>query len=747
MKKIFESFLNVLSIRLKLVMVVILSCAIGNIAILSLWKPQNLNSLITNEIVNQQQHLMMLSDSLTPFLLSQQYGSVFETLKITSSRQKNWVYITLLDENEKQIYPLEPLPDIQTNDFFKLEQVIKVDHLKIGKLKLVFNTQTLLESHRAQTYIIFSIINLGFFLASILLWSIIEWQVISRINRISRIADRNGKNSSNIPIPDKGLDEIGSLAKSLSLMTSKIYNSNLEFKKLHSAIEQSADMVIITNKYGIIEYVNSALCQKMGYSKDELIGQPPSIFKSSKTEYTVYQSMWKSLNEKKTWQGRLINLTKAGNEIPISMSATPALDAKGKIFSYVSIQKDITNEVALENKLNSIAEKEKEANRAKSLFLANMSHEIRTPMNAVLGVGQLLKETQLTTEQENALEIFEKAGKNLLQIINDILDLSKIEAGQIVLEKVSFDLLKTAQDAVDIFSVEAAKKDLALTLNCSSSIKNCFYSGDPTRIKQILSNLISNAIKFTKTGGVEITIDTNSTSKKGNFLFSVRDTGIGIQKNRQHLIFDRFSQADSSINRNYGGTGLGLAISKNFVELMSGEIWFESTQNVGTTFYFTLSLEESSQLGLKNTINLNHVDLSTLNKLHLLIVDDSEDNIFLIRNFLKQTPWTIDAAMDGKTAVNMATTGNIKYDLILMDMEMPIMNGVEATELIRTIEKDTAVREIPIVAFTAHAIEEFKSQMIRAGCNDCITKPIKKDTLIKIIIQHTTASHLLKSVS
>ena len=489
---------------------------------------------------------------------------------------------------------------------------------------------------------------------------------------------------------------------------------------LQKATEQNTNSIIITDTDANIEYVNSAFEKVSGYSIEELIGKNPRILHSGHQSQSFYQEMWSNLSSGEIWKGEILNKKKNGDLYWESIAITPILDDDQNIMKYIAIKDDITYKKNIEQALLRSKEKAEESDRLKTAFLQNMSHEIRTPLNSILGFSQILQNTNASPEEvQQYSEIISKSGTRLLDLINNILDISKIESGNLVLKEEAIQLNQLIQHIDKLISPRIKQKGLKLHLKFDLSDQDSLIQIDAGKLNQILLNLITNAIKFTEKGS--ITCSYKIVDDK--ILFCVKDTGPGIPRKQQSQVFGRFYQVDQTINKHFEGVGLGLAISKGLVELLRGDIWLESEIGKGTSFFFTIPYKNRQRHSpRKKTL----ADISTATNLNILIAEDDDSSFLFLEAILNQYNTKIHRATNGKQAVEISNDQDI--DLVLMDINMPVMNGIEATKLIRQEHP-----KLPIIAQTAYAFSVEKKEVFEAGCNEYLAKPISQTDLISTI--------------
>ena len=412
------------------------------------------------------------------------------------------------------------------------------------------------------------------------------------------------------------------------------------------------------------------------------------------------------------------------------------------------LEAEVAERRAREEELRTARSAAESASQAKSAFLANMSHEIRTPMNGVLGFTNLLLDTRLDQEQREHVQVIRQSGETLLTIINDILDFSKVEAGKLIVEKRPFDLAAVAEQVVSLLSPQAVQKGLFVDLRIESAVPAQFI-GDGGRVRQVLLNLLGNAIKFTREGSVLVELDLQRASKAGaadSIRCMVSDTGIGIPHDKQSLLFKEFSQADASTTRQFGGTGLGLAISRRLIELMGGLLDFSSEPGVGSRFWFTLPILEHNESEI-DTVEVEMMPslapppALTRTDARVLVAEDNAVNQRLVKRMLEKMGYRVDIALDGYQAVMFAMAS--RYDIIIMDCSMPEMDGYQATAEIRRLHKEGALRRIPVIALTANALPEDRERCLAAGMDDYLSKPIARDDLRAMLDKYLSPQYAL----
>jgi len=499
-----------------------------------------------------------------------------------------------------------------------------------------------------------------------------------------------------------------------------------------SLIESNIDALMTTDPAGIITDVNKQMEALTGCTRDELIGAP---FKGFFTDPERAEAGIKLvLNEKKVTDYELTACARDGRKTVVSYNATTFYDRDRKLQGVFAAARDVTESKRVEVELGQAKAVAESASRTKSEFLASMSHEIRTPLNAIMGIADLLAKTTLSSEQDKYVQIFRRAGDNLLNLINDILDLSKVEALQIELEETGFSLEDLLEKVTEMVEGKAEEKGLALVCELGPDVPANLI-GDPTRLRQVLLNLVGNAIKFTESGNVSIRVEPDADSSVPSALrFTISDTGIGIPAEQLDRVFERFTQADSSTTRRFGGSGLGLTISKRLVELMGGRIWCESTVNNGSVFSFVVPFEIWAGSPSRVTVPGTGPELP-LPALRILLVEDSPDNCTITVAYLEDTPYQVEIAETGTEACEMFAVHD--YDLVLMDRQMPVMDGLTATRKIREWERAHGRPPTPIIALTASALKGDREQCLAAGCTAFLTKPVKQEVLLQAIKDHS----------
>lgn len=493
----------------------------------------------------------------------------------------------------------------------------------------------------------------------------------------------------------------------------------LQLQILSKGVDNSPASVVVTNSEGEIIFVNQKFISLTGYSFEEVKGKTPRILKSGYHPDEFYKDLWDTINAGNNWIGEFQNKKKNGELFWESTMITSIKDELGGTTYFMAIKEDVTEKKKVELELKSAKEKAEESDRLKSSFLANMSHEIRTPLNAILGFSGIIGEYDISSKKSKQfIDLIQTNSKQLLNIIDDVLLVSKLQVNQIKIYESAFSIKTLLKELYDCFRKEIktnTQKKIKLELNIIEDYNYDIIETDKAKLKQILSKLLRNALKFTNEGNITLGFMQNTENK---IVFFVKDTGIGIPQEKQKIIFQKFRQADDSKTRQFGGTGLGLSIVKGLIDLLKGDLWLDSKEAGGTTFYFTIPVKI-----LGNTETRPKKVLLKWSNKTILVVDDVPESILLLQEILESTGIHIITANNGLEAIEKFIA-HPEIDLILMDIQLPKLNGLAATKRILT------KRNVPIIAQSAYLQQEYEKQCKLLGCNDFIQKPINADELV-----------------
>ena len=522
--------------------------------------------------------------------------------------------------------------------------------------------------------------------------------------------------SSNSPL----FNESGEVERQVSTMQDVTERKNAEdqLKLLSLVASNTTSGVVINNGKGEIEWVNDAFEKITGYCLADLNGKHlGDVIQGELTDTTIIEKARELSENKQSFEVDILGYRKDKTPIWVTVINSVILDKDGGVEKYIEVVIDISAKKQVELKLIESMEEAQQLNRAKDMFISVMSHEIRTPLNAVIGMSHILSDNEHLSTQDENLSVLKFSAQNLMALINDVLDFTKIETGNVELEKANVDLRKLVKGITNSMQYKVAEKNIYLTHSVDAAIPKIVI-GDSTRLSQILLNLVSNATKFTEEGGVNIDLKVVEQNDKAvRIRFSVKDTGIGIAANKLNTIFESFKQAEADTTRKYGGTGLGLAISKRLIELHKSRINVDSVQGEGSDFWFTITFNKTT-----NTINYNSKVETTLN-IKVLVVDDNQINRLLINKILTKWGVVAEFAENGIEAIEkVEATPN--YDAILMDINMPKMGGMEATGILRG-KPEPYYQQLPIIALTASMLTNDMGEITVAGMTDYILKPFE----------------------
>ena len=530
----------------------------------------------------------------------------------------------------------------------------------------------------------------------------------------------------------------------------ELFNSEKEKSKLALVAEHAHDAILITDKHGILTWANQSFCTLSGYQLDEVLGKKPgNILQGEKTSKDDINRISTAIKNGDSIESELVNYHKNGTEYWIDIAITPTFNLEGSLEQFIAVERDITKRKALEIDLADAANQADVSNKAKSTFLATMSHELRTPLNGILGMAQIIESNIKDPEQHKQINVLLESGDHLLSLLNDILDFSKIEQNKLELNCEDFNFKDVISPIISTYIPICEDRGLNLIINNEIS-PNSVFKGDKPRIRQIIFNLISNAVKFTNDGSITLLFNHTLIEKKETGItIQIKDSGIGIRQERLEKIFDPFIQAESSTTRQYGGTGLGLAIVKQLVDVMGGDISVNSTEGKGTTFTIVIPLEISNkQATVENkdhSPRTNIEETETPTNLSILIAEDNKVNALVAKMFCQRLGHQVTIAENGQVALDILQESS--FDLIIMDNHMPIMDGITATQIIRNKLKLSTV----IFACTADVFQEAHDNFIAAGANYILTKPLQEQSFLdainhhKIKIERNKSSHQPKT--
>lgn len=534
-------------------------------------------------------------------------------------------------------------------------------------------------------------------------------------------------NTKAIPIIKNGENQIIIAASNITEYKG-MQNEVLAVNNLYySLIKYFPDMLWKTNSEKKYVYFNENWEKLTGETTEKLIKENFIIGTHPEDVESYKKELIKAYKNKQTFRSEYRLRTIDGEYRNILSRANPIFLNNGQLSGFVGIDIDITNDKKTREELLKLKDAAEAANKAKSEFLANMSHEIRTPLNGIIGMTDLTLSTTLTQEQKENLSIVKNCANTLLTLINNVLDLSKLEAEKVIIEEIDFDITYLIQKVIDTNLVKAKEKYIQLYYNVDEEIPKILI-GDGYKIEQILNNLISNAVKFTDNGIIMVNVSkVNSFNNAYEIKFSVEDMGIGLSEAEMKYIFKSFTQVDGSITRKYGGTGLGLAISQELAGLMKSHIEVESEKGLGSKFYFTIKLLEAKEKEINKELELNINKEKASKNQNVLVVEDNTINKIVMKKMLNEIGYNnVKTAANGVEALKLME--NNKFDIILMDIQMPELDGIETTQIIRENEKRSG-EHIPIIAITAYALKGDKEKYLSKGMDDYISKPVNINDL------------------
>lgn len=722
-----------MGLRLKLFLPTLLGLLTFSIFIHFVWAPEQEREQLEAYKNIQSAFLETIEPEISRALISNDVAALNEFLDEQMRIHHNsWRELSLTQPDGNRLYPLFDYQEPSGKFIITLKHEIIEDYEEtLGHLTLFLDwndEHSKINNHT--TEIEFALLAILAFIA--LTGALLQNKIIlSPLIKLKKAVNQFQQGDYHFKLDTNRRDEIGELFNNFDLMRIQ-RQKNEESQRIAATAFDIHEGIIITDKNKQILRVNNAFSSITGYSEEDVIGKQPSLLKSGKHDKKFYQKLWKDINKQGQWSGEIWNKRKNGEIYPQYSSITAVKDSTGNTTHYVGSFLDISetkqHQTELKQKANELEvarDKAEVASQAKSDFLATMSHEIRTPMNGVLGMAQLLADTNLDDQQTEYLETIKLSGQNLLAIINDILDFSKIEARKMELEPITFNLHDCGFEVTKLLTSKAREKGLELLFNMNPDCPN-FTIGDPGRLRQILLNIIGNAIKFTKHGHILLEIlCTNKTQKSADIIFKISDTGVGIPTHQQENLFQAFTQADTSTTRKFGGTGLGLSISQQLVALMGGHISVESEEGKGSTFSFEIPLliSDSSE----------SVPMHDVNGIHLLIVDDNKTNLKILEEQTHAAGIKTVSAENAEHALeilNQPRKTKHHFDAAILDYCMPGMDGAELGDKILS---NPNTQNLPLILLTSAGHSGDIKRFTELGFSGYLTKPAMRKTLIAMI--------------
>jgi PAS domain S-box-containing protein len=502
-------------------------------------------------------------------------------------------------------------------------------------------------------------------------------------------------------------------------------------KRYRDLFNYSQALICTHDMSGRLLAINPEIAKTLGYAEDEMLGRKIQEFIPNEYRMKFEEEYIKSIRDTATVNGVFCVENKNGTKIFL-LYRNYRVEEPGLEPYVIGFSQDVTDRIKMEKELRMAKQVTDNVARAKESFLAHMSHEIRTPMNGILGIASLLSKTHLDKQQRNYLKMIQEAAGNLLVIVNDILDLEKIVAGKLQMERIAFKIVDKIATTSQSFIYKAEEQELGLIFQ-NSIPADLVVKGDPYRLSQVLNNILSNALKFTEQGHINIsTALAERTDDSAIVEIIISDTGIGISESRLQSIFEPFEQADAAISRKYGGTGLGLTISKNMIEMQGGELMVQSKEGKGSAFTIRIPYHLSLEAMQEND-NEQEIDYKSLGAKRILVAEDVELNQYLAKHILESWDFEVAIAVNGREAIDLLLKES--FDCILMDVQMPEMDGIEATQRIRKLP-DPVKSTIPIIALTANALKGDSEKYLAAGMNDYLAKPFNEETLFRVIYRN-----------